>query len=146
MIPYTQGWFSDVTCRCLLPSAFRECCCTSILSERWLYLCTKEICYFKQCNVNVLINFQEQIGVHEIYGCDIHVAEEIPPDLKLKGVLVIKKKWRFMTQRYEAIHHRYLCLKRWQYITKEGDSWEKTSFLAKLSHKKTIPIWAIRGR
>lgn len=82
MIPYTQGWFSDVTCRCLLPSAFREC---------WLYLCTKEICYFKQCNVNVLINFQEQIGVHEIYGCDIHVAEEIPPGLTLKGVLVIKK-------------------------------------------------------
>lgn len=59
--------------------------------ERWLYLCTKEICYFKQCNVNVLINFQEQIGVHEIYGCDIHVAEEIPPGLTLKGVLVIKK-------------------------------------------------------
>lgn len=63
------------------------------LNTQWkmLYLCTKEICYFKQCNVNVLINFQEQIGVHEIYGCDIHVAEEIPPGLTLKGVLVIKK-------------------------------------------------------
>lgn len=60
MTPRTQGWLSDVTyifvnCH----QHFASANCTSILSERWLYLCTKEICYFKQCDVNVLINFQQ---------------------------------------------------------------------------------------